>query len=144
MNSYQRQAELHRALAHPVRLQILEILSREEACVCHLTAILGKPQPYVSQQLSLLKEANLIADRREGTLVYYRLQNEQLATLLAAAQSTAGSESDLDGGSQRLTAVFRRPVPGCPCPHCQQAETLMHEADALAAASTTGSEAGAA
>lgn len=144
MKSYERQAELHRALAHPVRLQILEILSREEACVCHLTAILRKPQPYVSQQLSLLKEANLIADRREGTLVYYRLQNEQLATLLAAAQNVTAGESAFDGGDLRLTAVLGGSVPGCPCPHCQQAEALIHGVDALAAGATTGGEEGAA
>ena len=79
---YQKQAQLFRALSHPVRLRILDILSRQEACVCHLTAILGKRQPYVSQQLATLREAGLVTDRREGTLIYYSLADEHLAELL--------------------------------------------------------------
>jgi DNA-binding transcriptional ArsR family regulator len=125
MNSYQRQAEVHRALAHPVRVRILEVLSREEACVCHLTAILRKPQPYVSQQLSMLKEAHLVADRREGTLIYYRLSNEPVAALLAAGRSAALGEGDPGGGSPAVAAVPEGPVPGCPCPRCQQAQALV-------------------
>ena len=63
-SSYQKQAQLFRALSHPVRLRILDILSRQEACVCHLTAILGKRQPYVSQQLATLRDAGLVTARR--------------------------------------------------------------------------------
>ncbi len=46
-----------RAIAHPGRLRILEILGQGEACVCHLTHALGARQPYVSQQLMRLREA---------------------------------------------------------------------------------------
>jgi len=56
-NGYQGQAKILRALAHPVRLRILDILARQEACVCHLEAVLKRPQPYVSQQLAALREA---------------------------------------------------------------------------------------
>jgi ArsR family transcriptional regulator len=69
-NGFQLQAKLFRVLAHPVRLQILTILAKHEACVCHLEALLGRPQPYVSQQLATLREAGLVQDRREGTLIY--------------------------------------------------------------------------
>jgi ArsR family transcriptional regulator len=119
MNSYQRQAELHRALAHPVRLRILEILARHEACVCHLTAVLHKPQPYVSQQLSMLRDANLVADRRDGTLIYYRLQSETVAELLVAGQRAMEGEGDLVGSGQEPAPVPEGPVPGCPCPRCK-------------------------
>ncbi len=121
MNGYERQAELHKALAHPVRLQILDILSGEEACVCHITAILGKLQPYVSQQLALLKEANLIADRREGTLVYYRLQDQGVAMLLTAGRSAVRMQGSLEVGVPQPAPGPQRPVPGCPCPRCEQA-----------------------
>jgi DNA-binding transcriptional ArsR family regulator len=119
MNSLQRQAKLHKALAHPVRLRILEILARQEACVCHLTAVLRKPQPYVSQQLSMLRDANLVADRRDGTLIYYRLRNEAVAELLAAGQRAMQGASDLDGAGHEPAPVPEGPVPGCPCPRCK-------------------------
>lgn len=145
MNSYKRQAEVHRALAHPVRLRILEILAREEACVCHLTAILRKPQPYVSQQLSMLKDTNLVADRREGTLIYYRLQDERVAALLEAGRSAVYEERTLDGGSQGPAAVPESPVPGCPCPRCQQAEAMLRgSVRAVPDGSTPGCSEGAA
>ena len=114
MDGYRRQAELYKALAHPVRLRILEILARQEACVCHLTALLRKPQPYVSQQLSMLRDANLVADRREGTLIYYHLADPGVAELLAAGRRAAPGEGGL--------AVPEGPVPGCPCPRCAQAQ----------------------
>jgi DNA-binding transcriptional ArsR family regulator len=121
MNNYQQQADLHRALAHPVRLRILEILAHEEACVCHLTAVLRKPQPYVSQQLSMLRDANLVTDRRDGTLIYYRLQNEAVAQLLTAGQTVAQREDGPDRSTQEPAPVPEGPVPGCPCPHCKGA-----------------------
>ena len=45
---YDQQAALFKALAHPARLRILDLLAQDEACVCHLTAALGQRQPYVS------------------------------------------------------------------------------------------------
>ena len=111
MDAYRQQAALYQALAHPVRLRILSILARREACVCHLTAVLRKPQPYVSQQLSMLRDANLVTDRREGTLIYYRLQDERLAELLAAGRQLVPESGSPD--------LCEGPVPGCPCPRCQ-------------------------
>jgi DNA-binding transcriptional ArsR family regulator len=65
-------AGLGQAMAHPTRLHILEALARREACVCHLTALLGQRQAHVSQHLRVLKDAGLVTDRREGQMVYYR------------------------------------------------------------------------
>jgi DNA-binding transcriptional ArsR family regulator len=50
-------AGLGQAMAHPTRLHILEALARREACVCHLTALLGQRQAHVSQHLRVLKDA---------------------------------------------------------------------------------------
>lgn len=55
------------------RLRILDLLRRGEAGVCHLQAALGVPQPYVSQQSRVLREAGLVSQRREGLYIYYRL-----------------------------------------------------------------------
>ena len=116
-SGYQNQAQLFLALSHPVRLQILDILSRQEACVCHLTAILGKRQPYVSQQLAALREAGLVIDRRDGTLIYYRLADDQLADLLDSAKGLVQSS---DSQNAAFPPIPVSPVDNCPCPRCQQ------------------------
>ncbi|HFD39262.1 MAG TPA: transcriptional regulator [Anaerolineae bacterium] len=114
-DGYEILARLFRAMAHPVRLRILDILSQQEACVCHLTAILDKRQPYVSQQLATLRRAGLITDRREGTLVYYRLTDDHLASLLREGQITV---RDLKGEGATF-AVPEEVLANCPCPRCQ-------------------------
>jgi ArsR family transcriptional regulator len=110
------QAQIFRALAHPVRLQILDILARQEACVCHLTAVLDLRQPYVSQQLAVLREAGLVTDRREGTLVYYRLADKHLASLVDAGKRAA---LELAGRSIVFPRVPTEALAHCPCPRCQ-------------------------
>jgi ArsR family transcriptional regulator len=115
-SGYQKQAQLFRALSHPVRLRILDILAHQEACVCHLTAILGKRQPYVSQQLAALREAGLVTDRRDGTLIYYRLADDYLATLLDQGKAVV---RDLVDDSLVFAPVPEGALANCPCPRCQ-------------------------
>jgi len=117
-NGYQKQAQLFRALSHPVRLRILDILSHEEACVCHLTAILGKRQPYVSQQLATLRAAGLVTDRRDGTLIYYSLADEHLVELLNQGKAVV---QDLAGENIDFLPVPEGALSNCPCPRCQAA-----------------------
>ena len=116
ISGYQKQAQLFRALSHPVRLRILDILSRQEACVCHLTAILGKRQPYVSQQLATLREAGLVTDRRDGTLIYYSLADEHLAELLEEGKAVV---QDLAGATVAFPSIPDQALDNCPCPRCQ-------------------------
>ncbi len=115
-SAYKKQAQLFQALSHPVRLRILDILSRQEACVCHLTAILGKRQPYVSQQLATLREAGLVTDRRDGTLIYYSLADEHLAELLEEGKSVV---QELAEGELPFPPVPGEALDSCPCPRCQ-------------------------
>ena len=115
-NGYKTQAQLFRALSHPVRLRILDILARQEACVCHLTEILGQRQPYVSQQLATLREAGLVTDRRDGTLIYYRLADELLAALLDQGKAVV---KGLGGDGLVFPAVPEEALATCPCPRCQ-------------------------
>ena len=115
MASYREQARWLRLMAHPMRLEILAILQRSDECVCHLSAALAKPQPYVSQQLALLRKAGLITDHNEGTYVFYGLAEaaaERVAGVLAAL---AGSEVEAGRGHQR--------VAGCNCPRCEAGGT---------------------
>jgi DNA-binding transcriptional ArsR family regulator len=115
-SGYAKEAQMFRALAHPVRLRILDALARQEACVCHLTALLGKRQPYISQQLAALREAGLVADRREGTLIYYRLADEQMEALLERAKNLV---TDLEGKELAFAPIPENALDNCPCPRCQ-------------------------
>jgi ArsR family transcriptional regulator len=116
VDGYSKQAQLFQALSHPVRLRILDILSRQEACVCHLTCILDQRQPYVSQQLAALREAGLVTDRRDGTLIYYRLADDRLARLLDEGKTVI---RDLVGESLSFPPVPTEALENCPCPRCQ-------------------------
>jgi len=66
MDDFGQSAGLFKTLMHPARLEILEILRDGEHCVCHIEAVLGYRQAYISQQLSVLREAGLVQDRRDG------------------------------------------------------------------------------
>lgn len=115
-NGFKSQAQLFRALSHPVRLRILDILARQEACVCHLTEILDQRQPYVSQQLATLREAGLVTDRRDGNLIYYRLANDLLASLLDQGKLVV---KDLVGDDLVFAPVPEEALASCTCPRCQ-------------------------
>jgi len=70
-------------LAHPIRLQILDILAQSvgDVCVCDLEVALPVKQPTVSHHLRLLREAGLIDCERRGLWAYYFVQREAVATL---------------------------------------------------------------
>jgi DNA-binding transcriptional ArsR family regulator len=102
-DQHQQLAQLFHLLSHPARLQILDELRRDPACVCHLQALLNRPQAYVSQQLSVLREAGVVTDRRDGLFIYYRLADRDVERLMEVALGPAGARS--------------KPV-GCSCPHC--------------------------
>lgn len=72
---------LLRALADPIRLQVLNVLAQGERCVCDLTAELQLAQPKLSFHLKVLKEAGLISGRQQGRWVYYRLEPELVLLL---------------------------------------------------------------
>ncbi len=70
-------------LAHPVRLQLLDVLLRNEGqvCVCDLDAAVPVKQPTVSHHLKVLREAGLVGSEKHGLWVYYRVRREALAAL---------------------------------------------------------------
>jgi ArsR family transcriptional regulator len=79
-------AELFRALAHPTRIRILELLSTGERTVQDLQGALGLTQPVVSQQLSVLRAALVVTSRRVGTASCYAMRSPLIADLLAVAR----------------------------------------------------------
>ena len=66
-------AAILKALAHPSRIFIVDKLSAQPHCVCELTEMIGSDTS-VSKHLSVLKNAGIISDRKEGTTVYYSLE----------------------------------------------------------------------
>ena len=71
-NRYEEVGEMLKALGHPVRLQIVEGLIKDECNVSQIQKSLGLPQSTISQHLRILKNAGIIKGRREGTKVCYR------------------------------------------------------------------------
>ena len=111
MDAYDYQAELLKALGHPVRLQILDILRDGEQCVCHIEAVVRLRQAYISQQLTVLRKAGLVTDRKDGLRVYYRLTDRAVLRLLDQTHAL------LEKQGIALTMPDLSPR-DCPCPSC--------------------------
>jgi len=78
-----RLAGLFKVFADPSRLRILSALAAAELCVCDLGATLGMSQSAVSHQLATLRAARIVRSRREGKVVFYALDDDHVAALLA-------------------------------------------------------------
>jgi ArsR family transcriptional regulator len=79
MEIYSLQADLCKALAHPVRLEVLDLLSKREHTVEELTKLTGSGQSDLSQHLAALRQQKLVVPRRAGMNVYYGLSNPKIA-----------------------------------------------------------------
>jgi len=66
-----------KSLSDPTRLRILVLLLRRELCVCELTAALEMEQSRISHQLRVLRNAELVEDRREGKWIIYRISKDK-------------------------------------------------------------------
>jgi ArsR family transcriptional regulator len=111
MMNYKSQAKLFKVLMHPARLEILEILRDGEECVCHMEAILGYRQAYISQHLMVLREAQLVEDRRDGWNIYYRVTQPEIYAVLDAARQMLDIPP---------TGTLPAISDSCPCPRCQK------------------------
>lgn len=84
--SLRRTAALFRALSHPCRLRLLIALAERQVCdVTTMVTLCGHPQPYVSQQLGILRKAGLVVGKTQGQRVCYRLASQQIEDILRAA-----------------------------------------------------------
>ncbi len=86
---YELRTELFKALAHPMRLHLLELLRDRPWCVCELAAAAGIDKSVASKHLSQLKAVGLISDERRGTLVEYRLEAPCVLDTAACAEAAA-------------------------------------------------------
>ncbi|MGB3224922.1 MAG: metalloregulator ArsR/SmtB family transcription factor [Desulforhopalus sp.] len=78
---------LFKAFSEPGRLRILHALQQQEMCVCDLAALLDVSESAVSHQLRLLRTMGLVANRRDGTVLYYRPANSKMIELISFADS---------------------------------------------------------
>lgn len=109
--------ELFKALADETRTRISLLIAREgELCVCELTSALAESQPKISRHLALLRSSGVLADRRQGQWIYYRL-HPQLPGWAFQLLTTAeqGSSADLQEDAARLQAMGERPLRQAGC-----------------------------
>ena len=78
-------AEIFRLLGDPGRLKIVQALAVEELCVCDLAHFLGATSSAVSHQLRLLKQARVVKNRRDGKVVYYKIDDGHVTSLVISA-----------------------------------------------------------
>jgi DNA-binding transcriptional ArsR family regulator len=104
-------AEFFKALAHPSRIRLLEVLRSGERSVQELQARLDLDQSIVSQQLAILRAKNIVTARKEGTTVRYEIRDPLVGDLLDVARrifnnQLAGSQTML----RELRQEARRPA----------------------------------
>ncbi|HPE95583.1 MAG TPA: metalloregulator ArsR/SmtB family transcription factor [Bacillota bacterium] len=75
-------ADLFKLFGDTTRAKILFSLFESEMCVCAISELLGMTQPAISHQLKTLKDANLVANRREGKTIYYFLADEHVKKII--------------------------------------------------------------
>lgn len=107
--------KVFKTLADPTRLRILRLLAEQELAVQELMEVLGMAQSRVSRHLGILREAGLLADRREGTWSLYRFEKpapgpwqEAWALARAALDSEAQTQRDLAALAQVVAARVTR------------------------------------
>lgn len=85
-------AELLKALAHPTRLKILELLRAGEVCVCEMIPRLGLEQSNISQHLAILRKQGLVSSYKDGLRVVYRVAHPEVFELLDSAARVLARE----------------------------------------------------
>ena len=100
-------AEFFKALAHPLRIRILERLVAREHSVLEIQRALGAEQSSVSQQLAVLRAKHIVHARKEGTTVFYAVVDPEVGTLLRAARRIFNNQ--LTGTSRMLRELAREP-----------------------------------
>jgi ArsR family transcriptional regulator len=105
---------LFKALADRTRLRLLNLMGDDEVCVCFFVEVLGTNQPKISRHLAYLRRAGIVAARREGKWMHYRVatpSNPHAARLLGETRAWLAQEHDMKQDRQRLVKVCCAPQP---------------------------------
>jgi ArsR family transcriptional regulator len=103
---------LFRALSDPTRLRLLNLIADKEICVCYFVEILGISQPKISRHLAYLRRAGIVAARRQGRWMHYRLaipQDAVAASILNETLEHLRERPDIRRDSSRLDAACCKP-----------------------------------
>jgi ArsR family transcriptional regulator len=105
-------APLFAALADRTRLRLLNLIAGREVCVCYLVEILRQGQPKISRHLAYLRKAGVVAARREGKWMHYRVErpeNAAAASILEAVFESFKSDREMQSDLSRLTRACCEP-----------------------------------
>jgi ArsR family transcriptional regulator len=94
------------ALGDRTRLRLLNLMGEQEICVCYFVQVLGAPQPKISRHLAFLRSAGLVAARREGKWMHYRLvmpQHEGAAQVFRQTLAWLKTDKAMQADRARLT-----------------------------------------
>ncbi len=100
----QEAAEILKAVGHPVRLQIIELLAGGERCVGDIAEGLSAGQAVISQHLNTMRDKGILVRRRDGARVYYRIENENVVRLLDCIYHHCQRKKEHQGGSAAAQA----------------------------------------
>jgi ArsR family transcriptional regulator, arsenate/arsenite/antimonite-responsive transcriptional repressor len=103
---------LFRALADPTRLRLLNLIADREICVCYFVEILKTSQPKVSRHLAYLRKAGIVATRRDGKWMHYRLaipSDQTAASILRETLRHLKEKPEMRKDLSRLTTACCAP-----------------------------------
>jgi len=117
-------APLFAALADPTRLRLLNLISGREVCVCYLVEILRQGQPKISRHLAYLRRAGVVAARREGKWMHYRVvtpRDDAADAILSITLASLRRDPQLQADRERLSRACCQPsrpvaLEGAPMP----------------------------
>uniref|UniRef100_A0A7C5V5K6 ArsR family transcriptional regulator n=1 Tax=Caldicellulosiruptor owensensis TaxID=55205 RepID=A0A7C5V5K6_9FIRM len=87
MQMEEKLSKIFKALAHPIRIKIVEKLFEGEKCVCELSEFVEHSQPNLSQHLKILKEAGIVEHRKIGQNIHYKIKNDIVKNILSSAKN---------------------------------------------------------
>ena len=105
-------ARFFQALGDPTRLRLLNLMGDREICVCYFVEILDSPQPKISRHLAYLRNAGIVAARREGKWMHYRIvmpPHRGAAQVLKQTLDTLREEKAMQADSSKLAKVCCAP-----------------------------------
>lgn len=102
------------ALADRTRLRLLNLIGDDEICVCFFAEVIGTNQPKISRHLAYLKKAGLVAARRDGKWMHYRiteLENKRAAEVFTAIREMLREDKQMQADRKKLLNVCCAPAP---------------------------------
>jgi ArsR family transcriptional regulator len=112
------------ALSDPTRRRLLNLMGEDEICVCFFVEVLGEPQPKISRHLASLRQAGIVAARRDGKWIHYRIvppPHPHAARILSEVLEWFKADKEKQGERTRLvkmccSASLPVPLHGAPKP----------------------------